>query len=179
MKRLRSISGIRDPYSRRILSNVIGKDALAVMRKTPRTLAGLVKGLTAKQLRMSPARGKWTITQLICHLTDTEIVLGFRLRMAIAQSGIPLQAIDQEKWANGLGYDKGEVRSRLELFAHLRSEHVRLLSALPAKGWKRYGLHEERGKETIARMVQMYAGHDLNHIAQIKSLRRTLKGNRR
>ena len=178
MKRLRSINGIRDPYSRRILSNVIGKDALSVMRKTPRALAVLVKGLTAKELRTPPARGKWTITQLVCHLADTEIVLGFRLRMSIAQSGTPLQAIDQNKWANGLGYDKGEIRTRLALFAHLRREHVRLLGALPAKDWKRYGMHEERGKETIERMAKMYAGHDLNHIAQIKSLRQTLKGNR-
>ncbi len=174
MKTLGTLKGIKDPYSRRILANVIGKDSLAVLKGTPRKLQNLVEGLTAKQLRTPPSKGKWSITQLICHLADGEIVLGFRLRMAIAESGSPLQAMNEQKWAAGLGYKNAEVRSRLELLTHLRREHVRMLGSLPPAAWKRFGMHEERGKETITRMVHMYAGHDLNHIAQIRTIRRVL-----
>lgn len=157
----------------------MGKDALAIMKRTPRALARLTEGLTPKQLSTNPASDKWCITQLVCHLTDTEIVLGFRLRMAIAESGNLLQAIDQEKWATRLGYENGIVADRLGLFSELRRENVRLLNSLPHKAWKRYGMHTERGKETVARMAQMYAGHDLNHIAQIRTIRRMFrKGSR-
>ena len=179
MKKLRSIKEIKDPYSRRILGNVIDKDSLAVLRGTPRRLQTLLRGLTAKQLRTPPSKGKWTITQLICHLADTEIVLGFRLRMAIAQSGSPLQAINEQEWALGLGYESADVRERLRLLTVLRLEHVRMLKSLPAGGWKRFGMHQERGKETITRMAHMYAGHDLNHLAQIRAIRRSfLRGAR-
>jgi hypothetical protein len=179
MKRLRSIRGISDPYSRRILSHVLDKDVMTVLARTPRKLAGLIKGLTAKQLRTTPAKGRWNILQLVCHLTDTEIVLGFRLRMAIAQSGRPLQAIDEKKWAAGLDYGSADVAKKLALFSHLRQEHVRLLGSLSSAAWNRYGMHEERGKETITRMAGMYAGHDLNHLAQIRLLRKACVGGRR
>ena len=149
------------------------------MRQTPGRLASLVKGLSEKQLRAAPVRGKWNIAQLVCHLADTELVLGFRLRVAIAESGRSLQAIAEKKWAARLGYNKGSIRTRLELFRHLRRENVRLLGSLSPAAWNRYGMHTERGKETVERMAQMYAGHDLNHLEQISGAREALKGKRR
>lgn len=40
-----------------------------------------------------------------------------------------------------------------------------------ARDWKLYGIHEERGKETLELMVQMLAGHDINHLRQIENIR--------
>jgi len=31
-------------------------------------------------------------------------------------------------------------------------------------------MHQERGKETIAHLVRMFAGHDLNHLAQVEKI---------
>ena len=31
-------------------------------------------------------------------------------------------------------------------------------------------MHQERGKETVARVTEMFAGHDLNHLKQIERL---------
>jgi hypothetical protein len=39
---------------------------------------------------------------------------------------------------------------------------------VPRKSWVRYGIHSERGKDTVARVADMLAGHDLNHLKQIK-----------
>jgi len=33
-----------------------------------------------------------------------------------------------------------------------------------------HGLHAERGKETITHLIQLYAGHDINHLKQIEAL---------
>ena len=41
-------------------------------------------------------------------------------------------------------------------------------------------MHQERGKETIAQIVRMFAGHDLNHLGQVEKIaKETRKGNRR
>jgi hypothetical protein len=34
--------------------------------------------------------------------------------------------------------------------------------------WECYGVHSERGRETVTRVVAMLAGHDLNHTMQIE-----------
>lgn len=172
--RLRPGSHVRDPYTRRILANVIGKEPLRVLAGTPRRLASMVDGLSARQLRKCPAQGKWSITHLLCHLSDTEVVLAFRLRMAIAESGTPLQSMNEQKWARHLGYETGNVRERLLLFTALRRDTLRLLRGLPDSSWNRYGVHEERGKETVTRIARMYAGHDVNHLRQIRDIRKQL-----
>jgi hypothetical protein len=175
MKRIRSTANIKDPYTRRILSNVIAKDAFAVYKRTPKTLKLLVRGLGNRELRKPLAKGKWSITQIVTHLSDTELVMAFRYRMAIAQSGSKLLAYDQDKWARTMRYDSADPRTRLDLFLRVRDANIALLGSLGPKGWKRYGMHQERGKETVERMVQMTAGHDLNHLKQIRDIGKALR----
>lgn len=170
MKPIRSVAGIKVPYVKRILSYTIGKDAFRVYRRTPGELRRLIKGLTVSQTRRSFAKGKWSIAQIINHLYDSELVMGFRYRMAIAQTGSRLQAFDEGRWAERLRYESSDARRKLELFEKMRNDHVELL-----RKWKLWGMHEERGKETIERMVQMMAGHDLNHVRQIRKIRKELK----
>lgn len=174
MKTLRSVSNIKDPYVSRILSNIIGKDAFRVYAQTPSKLTKLVRGLRSSQLRTSVIKGKWSITQIINHLCDSELVMGFRYRMAIAQPGSPLQAFDENKWANSLRYDSVGSGKKLDLFIKMRHDHLALLRSLTPKEWRQYGIHAERGKETVERMVQMMAGHDINHLKQIRNIRNVL-----
>ncbi len=81
--------------------------------------------------------------------------MSYRLRKAIAESGSPLQAYDQDKWANALYYDKADCKQKVNLFFALRGANAALLQCLSSKEWQRYGLHAERGEETVERMVQM------------------------
>ena len=33
-------------------------------------------------------------------------------------------------------------------------------------------MHSEHGKQTLAHIVRMYAGHDLNHLAEVEKIGR-------
>lgn len=169
-----SVDDINDAYVKRIVSNVIGKDPLKVLARTPKRLRKLVKGLKKKQLRHAPAPGKWSITQIVAHLADTEVVLAWRLRMVLAQSGSPLQAMDQDAWARELHYDDADVEEQLALFTALRRHHLAIWNSLRDDDWQKFGMHEERGKETVERIVQHYAGHDINHLNQMEAIRQSL-----
>jgi hypothetical protein len=174
MRTLATLRGIRNPYARRILSLVLGKDPVKILEATPGRLRTLTRGLTRRELLLPPSRGKWSIAQLVCHLSDAEVVLAWRLRMAIAQNGCRLQAMDERKWARHLGYHTLDLASKLRAFRGMRLDHLRTMKSLTPSEWKRYGLHEERGKETVARLAQMAAGHELNHLAQIERIRNIL-----
>jgi hypothetical protein len=45
-----------------------------------------------------------------------------------------------------------------------------LLKSLTPEQWKQYGMHSERGEETIEHIVRMTAGHDVNHLQQIERI---------
>jgi hypothetical protein len=61
----------------------------------------------------------------------------------------------------------------LEAYRVTRERTLRLLKSIPRGMWANFGMHSERGKETVTRVTEMMAGHDINHLEQI---RRILKG---
>lgn len=174
MKKITRVANIKNPYVKRILSNILGKDAFKVYAQTPKVLKRLLESLSTAQLRRSIVKGKWSIAQIVSHLCDSELVMGFRYRMAIAQSGSPLQPFDENRWANTLRYESTDCKKKLDLFVKMRYDHVALLRLLTPEEWRKYGIHAERGKETVERMVQMMAGHDINHLRQIEHIRNVL-----
>lgn len=157
-------------YSRRVLSYVNGQDALAIQAKTPVKIERMIASLSSKQLAFRPAPGKWSIREILAHLAETELVCGYRLRMILSKNGTPIQAFDQDVWAEVSNYGKQDPEKSLALFRTLREYNLALLRSLPEKKWNQYGLHAERGKETVARMAEMFAGHDVNHLRQIEHL---------
>ena len=48
--------------------------------------------------------------------------------------------------------------------------NLRFLKGLPESAWSKYGIHSERGRESLRQLVELVAGHDLNHIAQIRNI---------
>ena len=179
MKRLTSIKGISNPYTRRILSNILGKDSFAVYCQTPSKLTRLLTGITPAQMQRTTTERRWSVTQIINHLCDAEIVTSYRFRIMLAQSGTTIQAYDEKRWADNLRYDAADWRAKLATFIALRNDNIATLKKLPKREWQRFGIHSERGKETVERMMQMIAGHDLNHLQQIKTLRSAHTSSRR
>jgi hypothetical protein len=157
-------------YTQRILGLVNGKEPLEAQRETAKTLARLIQPLGSGQLSRRPEPGKWSITEILAHLVDTEIVVSWRMRMVIGQSGVPIQAVDQDVWAQTFDYPRHDPQVSLETFRVLRENNLRMLRALPQHLWENYGMHSDRGKETLADIVRMYAGHDLNHLAQVEKI---------
>jgi hypothetical protein len=39
------------------------------------------------------------------------------------------------------------------------------------------GVHAERGEESVAHMIRLYAGHDLLHLRQLARIRGVVAGN--
>ncbi len=157
-------------YTARILGYVEGKNPLQVERSTPRKLAAIIKRLERKQLLQRPAPGRWSIAEILAHLADAELVRGWRMRLIVAQNGATIQAFDQDVWASTFEYRRRDPGASLEMFRVLRESNLALLKSLPRKLWQNYGMHEERGKESLARVVRMFAGHDLNHLAQVEQI---------
>jgi uncharacterized damage-inducible protein DinB len=157
-------------YTQRILGHIQGKNPLPLQRSTPRKLATLIKRLSKKQLTRRPAPGKWSIAEILAHLADTELVIGYRLRLIMASNGTAVQAYDQDAWAETFSYSRREPKTSLETFRMLRENNLRLLSSVPRRLWENYGQHQERGKETVDHIVRLVAGHDLNHVAQVEKM---------
>jgi hypothetical protein len=113
------------------------------------------------------------VTEVLAHLADTEIVQGFRIRLILGSNGTPIQGFDQDVWAAYSEYARHDTALSLQAYTVNRARTVKLLEGLPPALWENYGMHSERGKETVTRVTEMMAGHDINHLRQVRLI---LKG---
>jgi hypothetical protein len=159
-----------EQYVARISGYVEGQNHFKVFQSTVSKLQRLLKRVTSSRLKKQPAPNKWSVPEILGHLAESEIVFGYRVRMILGSNGTPIQAFDQNKWHENAGYLARNSKMSFELFRIVRESNVALLKSLIKEQWDFHGNHQERGHETIARMVELYAGHDVNHVKQIEGI---------
>lgn len=163
-------------YVRALMELLGEREPLEVLGSLLRDLRAASEGLSDQQLRRPEASGKWSILEVVCHLADTELVVGFRLRQSLAHERPLLPGIDQDRWAERLRYREEDFEEALHRLAALRSANIRLAASLAPAELDRVGLHEERGEETVRHILRMLAGHDLAHVRQVGRIRTVVGG---
>jgi hypothetical protein len=157
-------------YTARMLTNLADQGPLKVQAATPKKIERLLKGVSPAKLRKRPAPGKWSVAEILAHLADVEIVVGWRVRSILGAPGTPIQAFDQDTWVESGHYAKRNPRGSLTQLRALREANLALYKSLTPEQWKHYGMHSERGQESVEHITRMMAGHDVNHLQQIESI---------
>ena len=157
-------------YKARILRYLGSRDPLPLLAAAPATLAALLARVPPGALDRHPAAGKWSIREIAAHLADDELVGAYRVRLILSAPGTDIQAFDQDVWAVTGRYALIEPTTSLTLFRVLREANLALWRSLTPPEWDLAGVHAERGAESVREIAAYYAGHDLNHFAQIDAI---------
>jgi hypothetical protein len=157
-------------YRARILRHVAGREPLPLLAAAPATLAALLATVPPALCARRPAPRKWSIQEIVAHLAADELVGAYRVRLILAAPGTAIQAFDQDLWAETGRYAATDPWRSLALFRMLREANLALWQRLSPAEWERAGVHAERGVESIRDIAAYYAGHDLNHFAQIEAI---------
>ncbi len=163
-------SGAREEaeaYITAVLQLLGEQDPVAVLRRTAADLRRAVGDREPDELRWPEGPGKWSALQVIQHLADSDLVWAYRMRLVIAEDRPELRGYDQDLWAQGRRYQDRDLKQALEQFEVLRELNLELLDGLDPVTFERVGIHSDRGEESLALMVRLYAGHDLVHLRQL------------
>lgn len=137
----------------------------------PKALHSVLDGLDAGQLLTPYREGGWTVAQVVHHLADSHLNAYLRTRKIAHEDRPTLQPYEQDVWAATPDATTPQLSASLELLTGLHERWVQFLRGLPSAAWPRAGFHPERGDVTIASLVESYAEHGENHVAQIAGLR--------
>ena len=157
-------------YTQRMLSYTDKKEPLAMQQAAPKKLAALLRGKTKRQLTRRPAPGKWSVAEILAHLADAEVAISWRLRQIVSSNGVAIQAFDQDAWAATMDYQHRDPKQSLDTYRALRETNIAVLKSISKELWANYGVHQERGNESISHIVSMTAGHDVNHFLQAQKI---------
>jgi hypothetical protein len=159
-------------YVRALLEVLGDRKPLDVLPNLVDDIQRAIEGVDRAVLERPEAPGKWSIVQVVQHLADTELVIGFRYRMILAQDKPPIPGFDQNLWADRLRYDHVRIEDALEQLGAIRQANLRVLTRLQPEEWERVGLHSERGPETVRRISELEAAHDIVHLRQIDRIKK-------
>lgn len=162
----------RAAYSGAVIGLVGDQMPLDILTRTGPRMREAIRGLSKAQLARPEAPGKWSINHVLRHLADSEIVWGWRMRMALTHDRPPITGFDQDAWADRLNYGESDAEESIAEFDVLRAGNLRLLRNASPDDMKRVGVHAERGEESVGYMMRLYAGHDLMHLNQLERIRR-------
>jgi hypothetical protein len=145
-----------------------GRAPEEILAATGAELAALLTVMGPEKSAMSPAPGKWSPAGIVSHLADSELAYGFRLRQILAEENPFMQSFKQDKWATDYGTIPAE--EALAAFLTLREWNLRVVRRGLKTGPDRIATHSELGEFTFSSWVEFIAGHDLNHLTQIRRL---------
>ncbi len=159
-----------EDYQRRILGYVKGRDARRILRRTPGALERRISGVPRRRLSTPPGPGRWSVTHILAHLSEIELLWAYRIRTILDRDGAAIVGMDQDAWARNSRYDRIDPRRALDTFRGIRQSNLDLLDALSPRQRRRRGVHSQFGTITISDIFALMAGHDVNHSRQIQSI---------
>lgn len=162
-------------YTAAVLGLLGDQKPFDVLSRTPAALSRAIRGVSPRQLGRREAPAKWSIKQVLRHLADSEVVWAWRLRLILAHDRPTITGYDQDAWANRLGYADASASESLADFTTLRKSNLRLVKRASPADLQRVGIHSERGEESVAHLVKLYAGHDILHLNQIARIRKSFQ----
>jgi hypothetical protein len=145
------------------------KELAAVYESSTQYFLNLARGVTADQLDVKHPDG-WSARQIIHHVADSEAQSYARLRRLVAEpEGSIIQGYDENLWATApqLGYETAPVENSIAIFAAVRAGSLDIVKRLQESDLEKSGVHSESGHYTIAKWLEGYSKHPVDHGDQL------------
>jgi len=155
-------------YVHALLDLLGAREPLDVLPELMPWLDRRLAGVSEARLRRPEAPGKWSAVAIVQHLADSELILSVRGRLILSEDRPPIRGFDQDLWAERFDYAGASLVHALAQLRVLREGNLALWRTLGPAELAREGIHSERGPESLGRLLQLMAAHDLVHRRQIE-----------
>lgn len=144
------------------IDQVTGDDACAAMEAQLDECLAVFSGISEEKSLHRYAPEKWSIRQLVNHVTDIERAFVFRALWFARGFETPLPGYDQNIAAAGAEADRVAWSAHVEEFRHVRLASIALFRNLPSEAWMRRGIASEK-PFTVRALAFLTAGHAAHH----------------
>jgi hypothetical protein len=155
------------PYHSRYIAQVPAGDLLETLAAQLQDVAKLVSGLTAAQGDHRYAPGKWSIKEVLGHVSDTERVFAYRALRIARGDRTPLPGFDQDRFMQAAPFATMSLAGIADEFTIVRRASLALLGPLAARDWERRGIVNDH-EVSLRAIAWMIAGHERHHVAILR-----------
>jgi len=151
------------PYFASYIAQVPGDNVLTVIESQLEEALSLFAGISEEASLHRYEPDKWSIRQLLNHVTDTERALAFRALWFGRGFTSPMPSYDQYIAAAGAAADGVSWSAHVDEFQHVREATISLFRNMPAEGWTRSGIASDE-HVTVLALAFIVAGHLSHHV---------------
>ena len=155
------------PYYFTYIDQVAGDDITSIIERQLDDALALFHGISEESSAHRYAPDKWSIRQVLNHISDTERAFAFRALWFARGFDSPLPSFDQNIAATGADADKIYWSAHVEEFRRVRLSTISLFRHLPPEAWMRSGIASDN-PFTVRAMAFIIAGHVAHHIAILR-----------
>ncbi len=157
-----------DPYYAKYIALVPDGDLLALLSAQIEETGDLLKNVPESKAGYRYAPGKWSIKEVVGHLSDTERIFSYRaLRFARADV-TPLPGFEQEDYVKGTNFDARLLTDLVSEFRAVRQATVTLLKSFDEDALRRRGVASEK-PISVRALAYNIAGHELHHVEILRT----------
>jgi uncharacterized damage-inducible protein DinB len=150
------------PYYFTYINQVVGDDIAFVIAHQLEESQALCATITEEKSLCRYAPEKWSIRQVLNHVTDTERSFAFRALWFARGFESPLPDYDQNIAADGAEADRISWAAHVEEFRRVHLASISLFANMPAQAWQRAGIASGK-RFTVRALAYILAGHLTHH----------------
>lgn len=155
------------PYFSKYTVLVPGEDAYTLLQSGIERTTAMLGGLDESQASFRYAPGKWSVKQVVGHLSDVERVFAYRALVAARGDRTPLPSFDENEYAEAGDFDQRPIAEIVAEFRAVRAASLALFGSLGPEALARRG--NANGATITPRAVAwIAAGHELHHVAILR-----------
>lgn len=139
-------------------------DPVALLEQQLDDTCRLLSGLSDAQADHAYAPGKWTVKEVVGHITDAERVFAYRVMRFGRGDTTDLAGFDENAYVPAGAFAARSLASLVEEFAAVRRATIALLRNLPDEAWLRQGTANGY-PVSVRALAYIIAGHELHHRA--------------
>jgi len=132
-----------------------------------RQISDLLQLINDKQALYCYAEGKWSIKEVVGHMTDTERIMAFRALSFARGDSHPLPGFDQDSYVEAANFNEISLEDLIKDYKSVRSSTISLFSSFSDKMLKARGMAS--GSEFSVRALGfVIIGHEIHHMEILK-----------
>lgn len=150
------------PYYEKYIALVPGRDILGALETQRLQMIQLFAARSERDGNFRYAPDKWTVKEVLGHLTDTERIFAYRAMRIARADQTPIEGFEQDDYVRNAAFNKRPLAELAEEFALVRSASIALFRGLAGDAWLRRGV-ANKNEVTVRALAFIIAGHELHH----------------
>jgi DinB superfamily len=156
------------PYYGTYINKVPERDLVDLLSQQIEETSILLASISEAQASMAYATGKWSIKEVVGHLSDTERIIAYRA-LRIARGDVtPLPGFEQDDYVRTAGFDSRQLADLIDEFRSVRAATLSLLCTLDATALQRHGVANGM-PVSVRALAYIIAGHERHHVEILRT----------